>query len=256
MSTQPGATNSYTLPQVRKWLTYVDDQLSPDGVEFLKLGLFTNVDFKKLESIHKPSQLYDAVLEQRLHEEKEVLRLFVHALRQIGGVLRGKHLTDSLPNYSVTMPDPLTSGETQTNFKFFLCLVKIGAKVRGTQTESRLKEHFARRLNVHHTHIADIPNLFIRLHQAGIVTSESHQNLAEFLRTHDHKKCLKYLDDFRQEIGSTPLQGLEEGTYVVPYRLQCRQTDSQGTTHFNLVEVGTFVHQFCSIQLVKHQRTV
>ena len=235
MSTQPGAANSYALPQVRKWLTYVDDQLSPDGVEFLKLGLFTYVDFKKLESIHKPSQLYDAVLEQRPHEEKEVLRLFVHALRQIGGVLRGKHLTNSLPNYSVTMPDPLTSGETQTDFKFFLCLVKIGANVRGTQTESRLKEHFARRLNVHHTHIANIPNLFIRLHQAGIVTSERHQNLVEFLRTHGHKKCVMYLDEFRRETGSTPLQH-----------------DSQGI-HFSLVDVGTFVHQFCSIQLVKHQ---
>ena len=118
MSAQPAAANNYGLPPVRKWLRFVDDQLSPDGVEFLKLGLYPDVGYKKMESIHKPSQLYDAILEQRPHEEKEVLRLFVHALRQIGGSLRGKFLTDSLPNYSLAMPDPLTSGETQTDFKF------------------------------------------------------------------------------------------------------------------------------------------
>ena len=215
MATQPAAANNYGLLPVRKWLTFVDDQLSPDGVEFLKLGLYPDVDYKKLESIHKPSQLYDAILEQRPHEEKEVLRLFVHALRQIGGNLRGKFLTDSLQNYSVTMPDPLTSGETQTNFKFFQCLVKIGTKVRGTEVEPQLKQHFARQLNVHHTHVANIPNLFIRLHQAGIVTSERHQKLVHFLGTHGlSRKCLPYLDKFRRETGLTPLEGLgspEEG---------------------------------------------
>lgn len=209
MSAQPAAANNYGLPPVRKWLRFVDDQLSPDGVEFLKLGLYPDVGYKKMESIHKPSQLYDAILEQRPHEEKEVLRLFVHALRQIGGNLRGKFLTNSLQNYSVTMPDPLTSGETQTDFKFFQCLVKIGTKVRGTEVEPRLKQHFARQLNIHHTHTANIPNLFIRLHQAGIVTSERHQKLVDFLVTHGlRRKCLPYLDEFRREARLTPLEGL------------------------------------------------
>lgn len=123
--------------RLNQWLHYVDSLLSPEAVEFLKLGLHSEFHryYSEVEKLNKPSLLYHLLLKQRRDQSKyQVLQMFLHVLKGLGGKLRGNLVIrkgfGEVSIYRLNDPGPFDTGNASSEFRFFQCLLKILTKVR------------------------------------------------------------------------------------------------------------------------------
>ena len=195
---------STTIDSVRRWLKYVNDQVTPEGVDYLKLALypFLKVNYKDAEGLMIPSKVYDFLLVQNFQDDPETaLMWFVHALSLLGGDLRGHRVIDNLQLYEVSRPsDPDNVTKDQ---RFFECLTKIGRKARGLKLEVKLIHYFSRSnfLNINHHNVNGLPNLFLRLLRMQIISSTQTDNLVTALKKYGAKQCLFYLNEYHKSVG-------------------------------------------------------
>lgn len=196
---------------VRQWLQYVNDQVSPEGVEYLKLALhpFLVANYQEAERLMIPSKLYDFLLEKHFQDDVETtLRWFVHALSLLGGDLRGHRLVEHLHTYGISRPsDPENMTRDQ---RFFECLTKIGRKARGLKLEVKLIHSFSRSavLNIHYKNVNGLPDIFVKLVRTQKVSTTDTDLLAATLRKYGAKQCLFYLNEYHKAVGMKEIPGM------------------------------------------------
>ena len=196
---------------VRLWLQYVNDQMSPEGVEYLKLALYPFLvsSYGHTESLRIPSKVYDFLLENHFQQDTDrTLQWFVRALSLLGGDLRGHRLVDQLQQYDISRPnDPTNIPSDQL---FFECLTKIGRKARGLKLEEKLIHAFSRSafLAINPRNINSLPELFIRLMQREIISSSNTDHLVTILRKNRAKQCLYYLNEYHKSVGKKEIKDM------------------------------------------------
>ena len=208
--------------KIKKWLQLVEGHLTPEGVEYVKLCLYSEIDFTQYESITKSSQLFGHLLRHCCNEnETQALQMFANALKHVGSDLRGTHLVENcLPEYGLACPAPLKEETLSKETKFCLCLVKIGTKSRGLKLEVRLAKHFCRPpyLNMHYENIQHLPDLFVRLMQRRFIQWDNTVLLTEYFKKCGAQQCLRYLHQYYIKVGLQPLpefDGHDDGMLLV-----------------------------------------
>lgn len=203
-----------SLTSLQCWLHYIDEQLSTEAVEYLKLGLHSEFYryHSDVENLDKPSLLYYYLLERCMKQsESQALKLFLHVVRGLGGTLRGNLVISkgfgrgSL--YNVKDPGLFHIERASVNFKFFQCLLKISTKARNMALGDQLKKKFSkgRFLNTNYRHIKGLPDMFIRLYQRGFVTGDNTHHLVEALSKYKAWVCLQILNSYHKSVGLQPI---------------------------------------------------
>ena len=201
---------------LEQWLHFIDDELSPEAFEFLKFGLHSEVQryLSEIEKLNKPSQLYTFLLEHREQQlESEVLKMFIHVLKGLGGKLRGNLvLKKGFSDYKLKDPGTFQASD---EFRFFQCLLQILTQIR---KDSKLRKRVMTKLckghvlKTHAMHFKDLPELFIKLYQKGFITAGKTQLLQQVLMKYEkvnHKedvyRCLEILDRYHIYVGLPPI---------------------------------------------------
>lgn len=198
---------------IQMWLQFINKQLTPEGVGFLKLCLYSRIKFVHLEKLTTPSAIFSHLLTDLDHDEQKALQIFMHALRKLGNELRGGYVADRASAYGVTClidkEDLLTTQE-----KFHLCLVKIGIKSRGLKLEVKLEKHFCRPqfLNMNYQNLKHLPDLFIRLIHQKFICWDDTKRLELAFNKYGARICLRYLNQYYLNVGLPTLQ-LESDHY-------------------------------------------
>lgn len=194
---------------VRQWLQHVNDQLSLEGVEYLKLALYPFLKgiYSETERLTLPSKVYDFLLNTCFNNDASItLQWFVYSLDLLGGDLRGHRMVEDLQTYAISRPsNPQKMTKDQT---FFECLTRIGRKARGLELEVKLIQTFSHRsfLNVNKANIISLPDLFIHLVQRNLISPTSTAHLEETLRKYGAKQCLFYLNEYHKFAGIEDIQ--------------------------------------------------
>lgn len=193
------------------WLLYVDRQLSPEAVDFLKLGLHSELRRyqTEVEQLQQPSVLYDFLLNRCRAEAEKVLQMFLHVIEGLGGKLRGNMVIrkgfGEKSVYKLTHPGLFDASK---EFKFFQCLLKILTKVkRDVNLTDLLRTKFSkdRFLGTNHRHIKNLPDLFIQLCQKGVITADDTHYLQKALIKHKAQECILILNDYHKSVGMLPI---------------------------------------------------
>lgn len=199
---------------LQRWLHYVDEQLSAEAVEYLKLGLHSEFFrfYSEVEELDKPSLLYHFLLERCMRQsESQALKLFLHVVRGLGGALRGNLVISQgfgrASMYSVKDPGLFDIEKASVNFKFFQCLLKISTKARRMALGDQLKKKFSKNrfLNTNYRHIKTLPELFIRLYQKGFVGGDNTHHLTEAFSKYKAWVCLQILNSYHKSVGLQPI---------------------------------------------------
>lgn len=203
-----------SLSQLQCWLHYVDDQLSPEAVEYLKLGLHSELFryYSEVEKLDKPSLLYYFLLERcKRQSESQALKIFLHVVRGLGGALRGNLVISKgfgrASMYSVKDPGLFDIEKASVNFKFFQCLLKISTKARNMALGDQLKKKFSkgRFLNTNYRHIKTLADLFIQLYQKGLIAGDNTHHLVEAFSKYKAWVCLQILNSYHKSVGLQPI---------------------------------------------------
>ena len=201
---------SESLSPLQKWLKHVDDELTPEGVKHLKLGLFSEFTSRHLEvrDIEKPSILYCILLEKCLKNNMpKTLKIFLHVLRGLGSALKGRLLVVEAfgfnSSYQIQDPGVLDLSRMSVNFKFFQCLLKISTNARKVALGEQLMKRFCKErfLNTNGREVDGIPGLFISLHQTQFIASDFTHHLVEALSKYKAWVCLQHLNDYHKSVG-------------------------------------------------------
>ena len=199
----------------------MDEQLSSEAVEYLKLGLHSEFYpfHHEVQKLDKPSQLYYFLLEHCMRgSESKALKMFVYVVRGLGGFLRGNHVVNEAfavnATYVVKDPGPFNLKKASMNFKFFQCLLKISTKARCTALFEQLKKKFSkpRFLNINHRLIKNLSELFIKLFQMKFIAANNTHHLVEALYKYKAWLCLRSLNEYHKLVGLQPIalaQGVE-----------------------------------------------
>lgn len=199
---------------LQNWLHYIDEQLSEEAVEYLKLGLHSEFFryYSDVEKLDKPSLLYHFLLERcQRQSELQALKIFLHVVRGIGGTLRGNLVISKgfgrSSTYNVKDPGLFDIEKASVNFKFFQCLLKIATKARNMALDDQLKKKFSkdRFLNTNYRHIRSLPDLFIRLYQKGFTSGDNTHHLVEALSKYKAWVCLQILNSYHKSVGLQPI---------------------------------------------------
>lgn len=210
------------LSPLQRWLNYVDEQLSMEAVDFLKLGLYSEF-FRyhaEVEKLDKPSLLYYFLYERCVKKsESKALKMFLHVLRGLGGALRGNMVINECfgvpPSYNVEDPGLFNVEKASVHFKFFQCLLKISTKARKMALGDQLKKKFCkgRFLNTNYRHIKNLSELFIRLYQKQFIAANNTHHLVEALNKYKAWVCLQIVNSYHKSVGLQPvtvLYGINE----------------------------------------------
>ncbi len=210
-----------SLSPLKRWLHFVDEQLSAEAVEYLKLGLHSEFFpfYGDVQKLDKPSQIYYFLLERCMRgSESKTLKMFAHVVRGLGGSLRGNYVhTEAFGvncTYNIRDPGPFNLKKASVNFKFFQCLLKISVKARRTALCEQLKKKFSksRFLNINHHLIMNLAVLFIKLFQSKFIAANNTHHLVEALYKYKAWICLRVLDEYHKSVGLQPIalaQGME-----------------------------------------------
>ena len=211
--------------QLTRYLTFVDDQIAEEGFELLKLSLYAHESLPWIEAVKcdTPSALFK-LLETRPSMDN-ALRLLLFSLRAIGGKTHGKYCASEAEKYFPTpsqvnpnpetrqfcLPSELEIGIQTRKFRLFQWLVKVSRKLPPDASE-RIIRHFANNPGVktNRRNYKGLPQLFIDLHQKGVITEDNTSALEIELKRcrslyasdeqakdlAELQKCINYLERF------------------------------------------------------------
>ena len=214
------------MSRLNQWLRFVDKKLSPEAFMFLKFGLHSELrhHYSEVDGLDKPSQLYRYLLKHRGQQsESEVLKMFIHVLKGLGGKLRGNLvLREGFGEDKLKYPGDFDIDNASSEFRFFQCLLQILTQVRkDSKLSDRVKTKLCKghALNTHAKHYENLPELFIALYQEGCITAKETNLLKQVLMKYEeevdvhHKEevhqCLAILDQYHSSVG-LPLINLAE----------------------------------------------
>ena len=217
------------LSPLQRWLHFVDEQLSPEAVDFLKLGLHSEFFryYREIEKLDKPSLVYYFLLEKCMRRSSsKALKMFLHVLHSLGGNLRGSHVIGEAfgvtSMYGVQDPGLFDIQKASVNFKFFQCLLKIAVKARKTALGEQLMKKFSksRFLNINHRHVKNLSDLFVRLFQKQFISAANTHHLVDALYKYKAWLCLQILNTYHKSVGLQPIalvQSAGSGKYYYRY---------------------------------------
>lgn len=217
------------LSPLRRWLHYVDEQLSPEAVDFLKLGLHSEFFrfYGETQKLDKPSLVYYFLLEQCMRKSSaKALKMFLHVVRGLGGTLRGTAVVGEgfgdCSTYNVKDPGLFDIQKASVNFKFFQCLLQISVKARKMALGDQLKKKFCKRrlLNMNYRHVNNLSNLFILLYQKQIIAPKNTHHIVEALNKYNARVCLQILNSYHKSVGLQPI-ALAEGNLSGKFLCYC-----------------------------------
>ena len=213
MATQAPVEESNALPN---FLMFVDDQIYYQGLSLLKLSLYPSegLAWNKLHACTEPSHIFRLLREANEGSEEIALQKFLFALEAIGGTVRGKHCVEEAKKRlnESQYPSPLDFKQQTKKFCFFHSLVKIARKLPD-KAGRKMKKHFSNHdvIQSNHRRFDTIPELFIVLYQAKIISEDDSEALRHELKKCKKKyysegaeeqtrlnKCLSYLTNFHQ----------------------------------------------------------
>lgn len=198
-----------SLSPLQIWLKHVDEELTPQAVDHLKLGLHSEfASHSEVRDIQEPSLLYHFLLERCLKNNKpKTLKIFLHVLRGLGGTLKGRLLVGEAFGFNspfqIQDPGVLDLSKMSVNFKFFQCLLKISTHARKVALGEQLMKRFCKErfLNRNCRQLNGIPELFISLHQAQFIAADFTHHIVEALSKYKAWMCLQYLNDYHKSVG-------------------------------------------------------
>ena len=202
------------LSPLQRWLHFVDDQLSPEAVDFLKLGLHSEFFryYNEVQKLDKPSLIYYFLLERCMqNSSSKAQKMFLHVVRGIGGTLRGSFVVSEAfgvaSSYDLKDPGLFDIQKASVNFKFFQCLLKIAVKARKMALGDQLKKKFSkgRFLNMNYRHIKNLSELFIKLFQKQFIRATNTHHLVEALSKYRARLCLQILNSYHKSVGLQPI---------------------------------------------------
>ena len=203
------------LSPLRKWLLFVDNQIDKEGLECLKLALYTEVKYSQISKMAnlKPSGLFDALeaMQKGTNPTNAALSKFVYCLRSIGSSCRGKWCVIQMKEYQVSEVDPLDIKVQTLEFRFSnQCLLKVYRNIRETESEG-LRRYFGRKdiLGVNHRNFDSTPHMFIMLLQQRKITPNDQSLLIKALKVCEAKHCLVYVREYRRKAGLCDLAEIE-----------------------------------------------
>ena len=197
---------------VNDFVLFVDRNVCSDlGLGLLKLSLYAELGWAKLDGCSRPSDVFTC-LKETSQSEETALKIFLFALEAIGGKVRGRFCVNEAKNRlkQSKLPEQLDFASQSREFHFFHCLVKIARKVPPI-VATKMIQHFSRdpRILSHHSIIQNLPELFIYLYQRQIITERDTGDLeAELRRRMEYysdpegaecnnlNKCLSCLNNF------------------------------------------------------------
>lgn len=207
------------ISPLQRWLHFVDEQLCPEAVDFLKLGLHSEFYkyYGEVQKIDKPSQLYYFLLEKCMrNNHPKCLKTFLHVVRGLGASLRGSHVISAAfgkaSSYDINDPGLLDMQKASVNFKFFQCLLKISTKARNMALGDQLKKKFCKQrfLNMNHRQLKNLSELFIRLFQRQYIRATNTHHLIEALSKYKARVCLQILNSYHKSVGLQPIALVQE----------------------------------------------
>ena len=155
------------VSQLRKWLNFVDNQIDKEGLEYLKLALYSEVKYSQKSKMAdlKPSNLFHALeaMQEGANPTQAALSKFVYCLRSIGSSHRGKWCVMKMKEYQVSEVDQLDIRVQTPEFRFSnQCLLKVCRNIRETEA---LRRYFGRSdiLGVNPRNFDSTPHMFIML---------------------------------------------------------------------------------------------
>jgi len=197
-------------PGLEEWLNHVDNELIPQAVESLKLGLYSELapHYEEAKDIQEPSVLFEFLLKKCLkNNQAKCLKIFLHVLRSLGGSLKGRQLVGEAfcvsSRYRIEDPGVLDVSKTSVNFKFFQCLLKIALHARKVALGEQLMKRFCKErfLNRNYRELKGVPELFIVLHQSQIITADFTHHLVEALSKYKAWMCVQHINDYHKSVG-------------------------------------------------------
>ena len=208
-----------SLSPLDRWLNYVDGQLEEDeGVAYLKLALRSEIPQGILASIKTPSHLFR---ELQGRHGKDALPKYHRALLSVGGKLRGRMCVDNAKQmYGLDLPPAINTQNQSKEFQFFQCLTRIGVALREQKKEEKLLIYFSTRqyLNTSHHNIHGLPDLFVRLCGARIITPDDTKSLQTSLEHYDVDKALRHLHAYLGSVnGEKSSEDQQKGNPTVTY---------------------------------------
>ena len=193
-------------------LNYIDGQIHGDGVERLRLILYSVIlNWKEFEKCSAPSDMYH-MLESVQGNREAALKLFLFSLKAIGGSKRG-------PQCAVEVLKRLGSSFNLGNFDlhgqsrkfhFFFCLLMIERRLP-LQKRDEIIKHFGRVLKRNHHQFRGLPHIFIKLYEQNKISENDTESFRRALEKHKLRfnegtleyekveKCIGYLALFRHE---------------------------------------------------------
>ena len=202
-------------------LKLFDDQIHGEGLERLRLILYSLLPWAELKSFTKPSDMYIKLASlENYSEHGRALQVFLFCLKAIGGSVRGKYCAKEARrslNYHCTLDFSRESRE----FRFFFCLLKIVRRLP-TECKEDILQNFGRSLNKNYRHYeGSLSSLFIELYQGGKVREDDTTELGDVLKTCKKRfeegnpewaaveKCISYLTKFNNgEMGEPFTSGI------------------------------------------------
>lgn len=206
-----------TLSSLRRWLRFVDKHIDKEGLECLKLALYTEIRYSEVSKLAdlKPSQLFAALesVQNTENPKESTLPKFLYCLKSIGASLRGKWCVSRIKKFRVPEVDPLDIKAQTSEFRFSnQCLLKIYRGIRRTESEEKLKRYFGKEdiLDENYRNFDSTPHMFILLLQQRQITPDDQTLLIKALKECKAKHCLIYVKKYRRESGLRDLQELEK----------------------------------------------
>ena len=176
----------------------------------LKLIFYPLLPWGDLEVIDTPSKIYRKLLD-KCSTEDEALKIFLFAVRAIGGSVRGKYCADEAKKIiGRDIPD-LEFAKQSKQFRFFFWLLKIERRLPA-ECREHMMFHFGRLLEMNHRQFkGSLSLLFIRSYQKTKISEDGFEVLKQALSAcKEHvregspefdslNKCISYLTKFEND---------------------------------------------------------
>lgn len=204
---------------LRCWLLYVDNNLTPQAVNFLKLGLHSELSryYSEVQMLDKPSDIYSLLLRCMGNSNTDALQMFIHVVRGLGVTLRGVAVVEAaFDDFNLENSGPFDMQKASPDFKFFQCLLQIAVKTsKNGKLKEKLKIKFCTNhyLKKHHIYINCLSELFIELYQNQFIKANdtellvhvfSKYEVEQSMRT-EARECLKILNLYHESVGLEPI---------------------------------------------------
>ena len=186
---------------ILSWLTFVDVNITESGVHILKLGLFQEISYGKIQNLNAASSLYQA-LKSRLGRDRALAR-FLYALKKLGRRRHGKHCAEQF-DIQVKLPYD-HNPEISEDQMLYQCLVEMCIELDSQhEVFSSLRKYVCRhvlRANWRHQKVQNPAFLFVLMLQEGHISVENQDKLAKSLDQVRAQSCLVILRHYRNKYG-------------------------------------------------------